>query len=148
MPKNNSGVSGADIFNLLGGMVSSFVKSASKAANIGAGSLRDAANPDKTDNRPGVYILILDGDVKKAGRAEIGVQKRMQQYYGQNEACGLNHRINEENRDQIRVKWQYCKPNELDELESKLNDKYSDNNSMTWSERRPHSSRNTVPLKI
>lgn len=65
-----------------------------------------------------------------------------------NASCGINHHINESNRDSIKVKWQYCSSSECDELESKLNDKYENRNSMEWSERRPRSTKNSVVLKI
>jgi len=130
------------------GFFDSLVKGVSAVAGIGGGSLRNAADSSKTENKPGVYLLMVGGDVKKVGSAEIGIQKRMQQYYGLNNACGLNNRINEENRDSISVKWQYCSTSQCDELESKLNDKYEANNSMEWSERRPRSTNNTVMLKI
>lgn len=115
---------------------------------VGEAPLSKAANPKLTDNRPGVYLLILYGDIKKAGKAEIGIQKRMQQYYDLNPFCGLNRYINETNRDFIEVRWQYCDSSQLDELESKLNDKYESSNSMAWSQRRPRSDSDTVDLRI
>ncbi len=130
------------------GFFESIIKGASNAAGIGSSSLRDAADPAKTSNKPGVYLLIVNGDVKKAGSAEIGIQKRMQQYYNLNTACGLNRHINSGNRDSIRVKWQYCTSRQCEELESKLNDKYQRSHRMEWSERRPRSDANTVQLKI
>jgi hypothetical protein len=130
------------------GFFDSLIKGMASAGGTGSASLSQAAEPSRTDNRPGAYLLILDGDIKKAGSAEIGIQKRMQQYYDLNRSCGLNGKITTENRDRIRVKWQYCSKEQCNELESKLNDKYENSNSMEWSERRPHSSRDTVQLKI
>ncbi len=130
------------------GFFESVIKSISNVSNIGSGSLSSAADSAQTRNDVGVYILILNGDVKKAGSAEIGIQKRMQQYYGLNRACGLNKYINDSNRDSIKVKWQYCSRNQCAELESKLNDKYEGNNSLEWSERRPRSKADTIQLKI
>ena len=130
------------------GFLDSLMKNVSSAAGIGIGSLKDAADPSKTKNDSGVYILSLDGDIKKVGSAAIGIQKRMQQYYGMNASCGLNKYINQSNRDKIKVKWQYCNASDCEELESKLNDKYERSNSMVWSDRRPRSTRNTVQLKI
>lgn len=130
------------------GFFDAFIKSGSNTAGVGSGSLKDAQDPAKTVNDPGVYILILNGEVKKVGSAEIGIQKRMQQYYGLNKACGLNTHINTSNRDLIKVKWQYCSRNKCEELESKLNDKYAKNHKMAWSDRRPRSNADTVELKI
>lgn len=130
------------------GFLDTFFKRVTQATGVGSGSLKNAKDPTETLNEPGVYILILDGDIKKAGSAEIGIQKRMQQYYDLNKACGLNKHINESNRDLIKVKWQYCSQNKCNELESKLNDKYENSHSMEWSDRRPRSSANTVELKI
>ncbi len=122
---------------------------ASKAAKIlpvGSSSLKHSAEPTKNPNRPGVYILRMNGKVMKVGSAEIGVQKRMQQYYGLNPHCGLNKHINESNRNRISVKWQVCNSSQCKELESKLFDKYGDD--LPWSERRPRDSSNTVKLLI
>lgn len=130
------------------GVLDSIVKSVSGSSGVGFGSLKNASDPGKTSNDVGVYILIMNDDIKKAGSAEIGIQKRMQQYYGLNTVCGLNKFINESNRDDISVKWQYCNRNQCAELESKLNDKYEKQCSMEWSERRPRSRENTVKLII
>lgn len=130
------------------GLLDSIFKAVSTLSGGGSARLQDAATSDRTKNKPGVYLLILNGDVKKAGSAEIGIQKRMQQYYGLNKACGLNEYITESNRDQIRVKWQYCDRNQCLELESKLNDKYEKNNSMEWTRRRPRANTDTVRLEI
>jgi len=130
------------------GFLDSLVKGVSSAAGIGAGSLKNAADPTKTQNDSGVYILAIGSDIKKVGSAQIGIQKRMQQYYDMNTSCGINQHINESNRDSIKVKWQYCNSGDCDELESKLNDKYENRNSMEWSQRRPRSTRDSVALKI
>jgi len=125
------------------------VNIASKAVKnlpVGSSSLKDSADPTKNSNRPGVYLLLMNGKVMKAGSAEIGVQKRMQQYYGLNPRCGLNKHINESNRDRISIKWQICNLSQCKELESKLFDKYGDD--LPWSERRPRVNSNTVKLLI
>lgn len=95
-------------------------------------------------NVSGVYILRLNGQVMKVGSAEIGVQKRMQQYYGLNKSCGLNE-INAENRDQIWVTWQDCPKSKCNELESKLAKKYG---LGPWAKRTPHSAEDTWDLLI
>lgn len=110
-------------------------------------SLKNAANSNKLSNSPGVYILRVGGRIMKVGSAEIGVQKRMQQYYGLNPYCGLKH-ITIENRDMITVTWQHCPIDKCNELESKLFDKYGGVESMPWAERRPHSNNDTVALRI
>ena len=130
------------------GFFDSIMKNLSAASPIGFGSLKSASESSEKGNKPGVYLLKLNGDIKKVGSAAIGVQKRMQQYYGLNSSCGLTGCINEENRDKIKVKWQSCSKRDCEELESKLNDKYEDSNSMEWSERRPHSSSNNAQLII
>ena len=111
-------------------------------------SLEDAGNPGITPCHPGVYILRLDGAIMKVGSAQIGVQKRMQQYYGLNPYCGLNAYINENNRNRITVDYQLCNIAQCDELESKLFDKYGPMSAMPWAQRRPHSSADTCTLLI
>ncbi len=122
------------------------VKEASKAAGVGGGKLKDVADSMKNPNGPGVYILKLNGRIMKVGSAEIGIQKRMQQYYGLNTHCGLNKYINKDNRDYILVKWQACPANKCRELEAKLFDKYGEN--LPWSERRPRCDDDTIKLLI
>ena len=84
----------------------------------------------------------------KVGSAKIGVQKRMQQYYGLNEHCGLNEFINKGNRDNINVTFQHCPVDKCEELESKLFDKYGGVEYMPWAKRRPNNNNNTYSLKI
>lgn len=84
----------------------------------------------------------------KVGSAKIGIQKRMQQYYGLNNHCGLNHHINNENRDMITIDYQTCHLSECPELESKLFDKYGPIAVLPWTERRPQIGSNTVSLLI
>jgi hypothetical protein len=98
-------------------------------------------------NEPGVYILRLDRRLMKVGSAEIGVQKRMQQYYGLNTSCGLNDYIKENNRDKIYVTWQACPKDKCNELESKLFEKYS-HEEMPWASRRPNNTDDTWELLI
>lgn len=111
-------------------------------------ALKDAANPAITENYPGVYILKLNGTITKVGSAQIGIQKRMQQYYGLNKCCGLNQYIDERNRDRIIVTYQTCHPNECEELESKLFEKYGYVQAMPWAKRQPHKKSNNVQLLI
>jgi len=105
------------------------------------------ANHNKFGNSPGVYILKLNGRIMKVGSAAIGVRMRMQQYYGLNQACGLNY-ITEENRDRISVTFQYCSKEKCTELESKLFDKYGGIQNMPWADRRPNCSSDTTQLRI
>ncbi|MBU3198518.1 hypothetical protein LL037_18795 [Clostridium estertheticum] len=114
----------------------------------GTTTLKSAANSTNLKNSPGVYILRLNLQLMKVGSAEIGVQKRMQQYYALNTSCGLNNHINNENRDRIIITWQHCPLDKCNELESKLFDKYGGVKSMPWAERRANCSNGTVSLKI
>lgn len=109
--------------------------------DVHSGSLKQASTGV---NIPGVYILRLNGQVMKVGSAEIGVQKRMQQYYGLNKSCGLAE-INESNRDLIHVTWQNCPKCKCNELESKLARKYG---MGPWAKRTPHSTDDTWKLLI
>ena len=95
-------------------------------------------------NVSGVYILYLNGKVMKVGSAEIGVQKRMQQYYGMNPSCGLPQ-ITPENRSSITAVWQDCPVCKCNELESKLSRKYG---LGPWAKRMPHSTDDTWKLLI
>ena len=110
--------------------------------------LRDAANASLTPTGSGVYILYLNSQIMKVGSAKIGIQKRMQQYYGLNGYCGLNCRINTVNRDKITVSYQLCSASQCEELESKLFDKYGSPGALPWAQRRPHSSADTCTLYI
>ena len=110
-------------------------------------ALKKAADPNGSSNLSGVYILKLNGVIMKVGSAAIGVQKRMQQYYGLNEYCGMNHYINSTNRDRITVTYQTCNASDCRELESKLFDKYSCY-SMPWAFRRPRCNKDTCTLYI
>lgn len=110
--------------------------------------LRDAANASLTPSGSGVYILRLNGKIMKVGSAKIGIQKRMQQYYGLNEHCGLNGYINSHNRDKITVSYQLCSTSQCEELESKLFDKYGSPGALPWAQRRPHCNRDTCKLYI
>ncbi len=104
-------------------------------------SLKNAA---AAVNVPGVYILRLNGVLLKVGSAEIGVRKRMQQYYGMNPYCGLPQ-ITKNNRDQITVEWQDCPAGKCIELESKLFRKYGQG---IFASRSPHSQADTWDLLI
>jgi hypothetical protein len=117
------------------------------SAEIGSASLREIASPIRFANKPGVYILKLNGRIMKVGSAEIGVQKRMQQYYGLNTSCGLSY-ITGANRDSINITFQHCPVAKCNELESKLFDKYGGVENMPWAKRRPQNNNNTYQLKI
>ena len=110
--------------------------------------LKDVAKRGGGPATPGVYILRLNGRVMKVGSAEIGVQKRMQQYYGLNEHCGLNRFIDNGNKDLIRVDYQLCPVDGCRELESKLFDKYGPVSKLPWAERRPNFNQNKYVLEI
>ena len=116
-------------------------RSRASYCDVHSASLKTAA---ASANIPGVYILYLHGQVMKVGSAEIGVQKRMQQYYGMNPHCGLSQ-INESNRDLISVRWQDCPVGKCNELESKLARKYG---LGPWAKRTPHSTDDTWELLI
>lgn len=119
----------------------SWPRQAASPVDVHRGSLKTAAS---SRNISGVYILRLNGQVMKVGSAQIGVQKRMQQYYGLNKSCGLAQ-INEHNRDLIQVTWQDCPQSKCNELESKLARKYG---MGPWATRTPHSTDNTWDLLI
>lgn len=104
-------------------------------------SLRNAS---LSRNVSGVYILYYNGVVKKVGSAEIGVSKRMGQYYNLNKYCGLKE-ITESNRDGVSVVWQDCPVSKCNELESKLFRKYGKGE---WAKRSPHSNDDTWTLLI
>lgn len=97
-----------------------------------------------SSNKPGVYILRLNGVLLKVGSAEIGVRMRMQQYYDMNPYCGLKE-INLKNRDKITVDWQDCPKCKCNELESKLFRKYGKG---IWAQRSPHCVSDTWKLLI
>lgn len=96
----------------------------------------------------GVYILHLHGRIMKVGSAQIGIQKRMQQYYGRNPWCGLNDYITEDIKDHIMVSYQICPSSACEELESKLFDKYGPVEKLPWAIRRPHSTKDLYTLYI
>lgn len=110
--------------------------------------LKTAAAPGGISSGAGVYLLRLNGRIMKVGSAKIGVQKRMQQYYGLNPYCGLNCFIHEGNRDGITVTYQLCSTEQCKELESKLFDKYGPISSLPWATRRPHTDQDTCLLQI
>lgn len=114
----------------------------------GRALLKNISDSRKYKNNPGVYILRLSGQIMKVGSAEIGIQKRMQQYYAMNSHCGLNKYINVENRESVSVTWQYCPVHKCEELESKLFDKYGDIEKMPWADKRPRCTDDTVDLII
>jgi hypothetical protein len=111
-------------------------------------TLKEAADSLNGATLPGVYVMYLYGQIMKVGKAEIGIQKRMQQYYGLNSYCGLNSHINQSNRDSIRISFQTCNVTDCNELESKLFDKYGKISSLPWASRRPHCSTDNCKLLI
>lgn len=119
--------------------------------SIGRGiSLEQSLN--EAPGETGVYVIYLDGSVKKCGRAAYGqgLHWRFQQYYSlqyDNRArAGDYWSITPENRDRIQVSWQACPTSKCKELESKLFDRYG---SGDWAKRRPqYCSDNTWELLI
>lgn len=79
---------------------------------------------------PGVYILYLNGQVMKCGRAAYakGIRWRMQQYYSLKYDGRAQHgdcwAVDENNRDRVMVSWQCCPVAVCKELEYKLFQKY------------------------
>lgn len=90
--------------------------------------LKDATR--MASNQPGVYVLRLNGQVMKCGRAVYGsgVRWRMQQYYNLGYDDRAQHgnywAVSPTNRDQVTVSWQCCPESKCKELEAKLFDKY------------------------
>lgn len=82
------------------------------------------------NSEPGVYVLYLNGQVMKCGRAVYcqGVRWRMKQYYSlkydARAQAGDYWAINKNNRDKVVVSWQCCPPAACKELEYKLFKKY------------------------
>lgn len=105
--------------------------------NIPLEEARRIAKPET-----GVYILKLDGQVKKCGRAAYsqGVRWRLNQYYNlkydSKAQKGDCWSINEENRDRVMVTWQCCPVSMCKELEYKLFKKYGKGE---WGLRAPES---------
>ena len=81
-------------------------------------------------NETGVYIIYLDGQVMKCGRAAYsqGIRWRMQQYYNLKYDSRAQHgdcwAIDDSNRDRVMVSWQCCPVAVCKELEYKLFKKY------------------------
>lgn len=96
------------------------------------------------DNMPGVYVLRLNGQVMKCGRASYdkgavcGIVWRLRQYYNLNyddrARAGDYWSVNAENRDRITVSWQCCPVSKCHELEYKLFKKYGKG---LWAKRAP-----------
>lgn len=82
------------------------------------------------DSCTGVYILYLNGQVMKCGRATYGqgVRWRFVQYYNLNyddrARRGDLWSVTKENRDSVMVSWQCCPVSKCKELEYKLFAKY------------------------
>lgn len=85
---------------------------------------------DMADNSPGVYVLYLNGNVMKCGRAAYGqgIHWRLQQYYSLNYDDRAREKdfwsVSPQNRDSIMVSWQCCPVSKCKELEYKLFKKY------------------------
>ncbi len=92
------------------------------------------------DSKPGVYVLYLNGQQMKCGRAVIGVSMRLSQYYHLNyddrARQGEYWSVNEQNKNQVTVSWQCCPPQKCQELEYKLFKKYGKG---PWAKRMPSS---------
>ena len=91
-------------------------------------SLRSAAT--SAPSKEGVYVLYLDGQVMKCGRAAYGqgLKWRFTQYYNHNyddrARKGDYWSVSPENKDRVVVSWQACPPSKCKELEYKLFQKY------------------------
>ena len=102
--------------------------------------LSDALNI--ADSSPGVYILFLNGQVMKCGRAAYGqgIHWRFQQYYSLNYDDRARDKdywsVSPSNRDSIMVSWQCCPVSKCKELEFKLFRKYGKG---PWGLRAPQS---------
>lgn len=98
------------------------------------------------ESTPGVYVLRLNGNVMKCGRASFdkgsvsGVVWRLRQYYNLNyddrARAGEYWSVNLKNRDKITVSWQCCPVSKCHELEYKLFKKYGKGQ---WAHRAPNS---------
>lgn len=97
---------------------------------------------ETANSEPGVYVLYLDGQVMKCGRAAYvqGVHWRLQQYYSlkydDRARNGDYWSINEENKERVKVSWQCCPRSRCPELEYKLFKKYGKG---PWANRAPSS---------
>lgn len=91
-------------------------------------------------NEPGVYVLYLNGEVMKCGRAAYGqgVRWRFTQYYNlkydSRSQKGDCWSVNKNYRDKVVVSWQCCPAAVCQELEYKLFKKYGKG---PWAERGP-----------
>lgn len=106
----------------------------------------------RASSETGVYILFLDGQVMKCGRAAYrqGVRWRMVQYYNLNydgkAQRGDCWSVSLQNRDRVRASWQCCPAAKCRELEYKLFQKYGKG---PWAKRAPAScGEDTWPLLI
>lgn len=90
--------------------------------------LKQAAS--SAPSQEGVYIIYLDGQVMKCGRAAYGqgLKWRFTQYYNLNYDNRARQKdywsISLENRDRVTVSWQACPVSKCKELEAKLFRKY------------------------
>ena len=89
----------------------------------------------------GVYIIYLDGQVMKCGRAAYGqgIKWRFTQYYNLNYDKKARNKeywsITPENRDDVVVSWQCCPASKCGELLYKLFKKYGKG---PWAKRAPN----------
>jgi len=104
------------------------------------------------DRQPGVYVLRLNGQVMKCGRAVFGagVRWRMQQYYNLNydgrAQQGNYWAVSPTNRDMVTVSWQCCPESKCKELEAKLFQKHGKG---PWGLRAPaYTNEDTWDLRI
>lgn len=73
-------------------------------------SLRDICTNRISTYDPGIYMLIYKGEIKKVGKAELGIYQRVCDYYFKdkrenNSTIKANNFINENNKDEIEVGW-------------------------------------------
>lgn len=91
-------------------------------------------------SEPGVYILFLNGNIMKCGRAayDRGIHWRFTQYYNLNYDTRARNgdlwAVDKKNRESITVSWQCCPPSRCNELEYKLFKKYGKG---PWAKRAP-----------
>jgi hypothetical protein len=94
----------------------------------------------RAKSSPGVYVLYLNGQVMKCGRAayDQGLSWRFTQYYNlkyDNRARkGEYWAVSPENRDSVVVSWQCCPASRCQELEYRLFQKYGKG---PWAQRAP-----------
>lgn len=104
----------------------------------GTASLRAAYLEQKAPNTPGVYKVFYRRQLMKVGMAEIGLRKRLSDYYRE-EAGGTAalRYITSQNRDQVAVQWVVCPAESARRIELQWYDEAkARGESMPWSDGR------------